>query len=122
MFAALAKLRALAPWQALARLVGLAEPDDYRNRPGVPPVIGRFAAPPWSGIGGARSAAGSSGIGTSPTGRPPYYRSGRSNRPSRTALPSQILSDRLELAQRRAPARPGRGVGPVEALFDVIVD
>jgi hypothetical protein len=37
MFAALAKLRALAPWQALARLVGLAEPDDYRNRPRQPP-------------------------------------------------------------------------------------
>jgi hypothetical protein len=37
MFAALAKLRALARWQALARLVGLAEPDDYRNRPRRPP-------------------------------------------------------------------------------------
>src|SRR6516165_242900 len=82
-------------------------------------VIGRFGAPPWLGIGGARSAAGLSGTGTSPTGRQPYCPSGLSKRPRRTALPSQILSDRLELAQCRAPARPG---GAVEALLDVIVD
>ena len=72
-------------------------------------VIGRFGAPPWLGIGGAKSAAGLSGIGTSPTGRPPYCPSGLYKRQSRTALPSQILSDRLELAQRRATARPGGG-------------
>lgn len=37
MLAALAKLRTVASWQALARLIGLAEPDDYRNRARRPP-------------------------------------------------------------------------------------
>ena len=37
MLAALAKLRTVASWQTLARLIGLAEPDDYRNRARRPP-------------------------------------------------------------------------------------
>jgi hypothetical protein len=37
MLAALAKLRTVASWQALARLIGLAEPDGYRNRARPPP-------------------------------------------------------------------------------------
>jgi hypothetical protein len=37
LFAPLTKLRTLASWQALARIIGLAEPDDYRNRPRRPP-------------------------------------------------------------------------------------
>jgi hypothetical protein len=37
LFAPLTKLRTLVSWRALARLIGLAGPDDYRTRPRRPP-------------------------------------------------------------------------------------
>ena len=62
MLAALAKLRTVASWQALARLIGLAEPDDYRNRARRPRGMAAAPARPcghWRRkIGGGRVLLG----------------------------------------------------------------